>query len=88
MRKYYMYNNISFMLDPCDTPLYYSDGSFSAEKEEDSVAFGKQNLSDKLRVYIYQPSKENVQTIAQSIIEYINYALIRDGILLTSIKRL
>jgi serine phosphatase RsbU (regulator of sigma subunit) len=87
LSKRAVFKDISFMLDPGDTLLYYSEGAVNAEKEDGSAVFGKQNLYDKFRVNIDQPSKEHVQTISQCIFEYIDYTPIRDDILLVRIKR-
>ncbi|HEY1406021.1 MAG TPA: SpoIIE family protein phosphatase [Spirochaetota bacterium] len=87
LAKRTVFKDISFMLDPGDTILYYSEGVLNAEKEDGSAVFGKQNLYDKFRIGIDLPSREHVHAIAQSVFEYINYAPIRDDILLVRVKR-
>jgi phosphoserine phosphatase RsbU/P len=81
------YKDLTFILEPGDSILFYSKGVLSAETEDGSQTFGISNLWDKIKTGIELSSKDHVQSISQSIFEFINYAPIKDDILILRVKR-
>ena len=87
LMKRSVYKDITMVLDSGDFLLFYSKGVLNAEKEDGSQTFGMSNLWDKIKTGIELTSKEHVQNISQSVFEFINYAPIKDDILILKIKK-
>lgn len=87
LMKRSVYKDLTFVLDSGDSILFYSKGVINAETEDGSQNFGMTNLWDKYKIGIDLPSKDHVQNISQSIFEFINYAPIKDDILIVRIKK-
>jgi sigma-B regulation protein RsbU (phosphoserine phosphatase) len=87
LMKRSVYKDITMVLDSGDFLLFYSKGVLNAETEDGSQTFGISNLWDKIKTGIELTSKEHVQNISQSVFEFINYAPIKDDILILKIKK-
>ena len=88
LAKHASFKDLSFNLTPGDALLYYTNSITSAESEDGKAQFGYSSLWDKFVKFIDLPATEHVHAITETMFEFINYAPIKEDVMMVKIKKL
>lgn len=86
LSKRNFYKDISFMLSPNDSLLFYSNGVISAPSEDGEALFGETKLKSRFVQSNSESSVDRIHGMIEDIYEFTNYSPLEKDVILICIK--